>query len=627
MLKKVLSEYQKLQDVFFVKQLYFFSEWLKSEVVPERRVYQIETSWISKKVSLDDVNINNEPFFLFCEKNSNGEFLEKIKILTKEDAHTCWRKIFNHQNYEIYEKFETSSSVVKPLRFGLSCEEQEIVLAIARKSLVGFVRREAISSVFSISKFNEVCDVGVIIWIKGRLRGSQIVTGMPLHKGVIEATKRSCVDGRFQSVNEDELVYTRIEVTLLHSLKMPLMYKEVKMDTLHYNKVYSASLGGKEGVYVPAVFNCVRFQSLQHLAGFLFIEKMSINFSSHDFKHITLSESSGYIETDNLRSSLPLDGPIPQVMISNDSLHDRLEVLSSRALAYLERNQEISGMIPMVIQPATRGQRVDDLARFIFTTYSLFLYHTKTKNPQSRRIAEKSFNYIRKNIYVHTFLSNGHKAGAFVYYAMSAKLFQDEEEYEKSREVLKVLVDVSPYDPILYSQYALLLLDGDDVSIKNSVSYIEKLFLDFKTKQKRKEEIDLASYSELPKLLLALGAIFPEKDFYCIESKRIIEWYMARQNSDGSFYSSTTRSFSYTRGTAKILEVLSGIENIPQQKLENAFRYCVNMQYNKENSYFIPKELQDICEGGLRHDYYNQEIWIDGIGHILIAFANLKTKN
>ena len=70
------------------------------------------------------------------------------------------------------------------------------------------------------------------------------------------------------------------------------------------------------------------------------------------------------------------------------------------------------------------------------------------------------------------------------------------------------------------------------------------------------------------------------------------------------------------------MEVLSVIDSIPRERLEKSLIWTMNMQYNEENSYFIPKEWQAICHGGLRHDYFNQEIWIDSLGHMLIVYAN-----
>lgn len=619
MFNKFLSKYQKLQDKFFVKQLDSFSSWLDKEISLERNVYLIETKYISKKVSKEKDYKNNKPSFIFCEPK-----LEESLFLKINEIKDNWIKIFSHPSYEVYENISTITGNILPLRFGLSNEEQKFALELARNVLESEILKKKIEIKNIFNRFNEKCDIDVTLWCSGQLRGSQIVFGLSLYEGIIEATKRSYNDQRFPKITEKQMKDSRIEVTLLHSLQMPLIYKDIERNIPLHNKVYSASVNEKIGFYLPATFNCINFKSLNHLVNSLFSEKMSLDFSPHFFKNIFISEVSDYIENSST-DSIILNGSIPQVYYSNNFENNYKKIIDG-FLGYLERVQNKNGNILTKVNPLTGLAQDNDLLRLCFVTYALFFYAKSKNDIQSRRIAEKSFVYITNVIGDTVFDSDSSKVMTYIYYVQSAKLCGNEKDHKKSLEIIESLFDNCSFETILYSQYILLLL-GEEFFDKEKVeNIVMKILKNFQDKEKKWEEIDLASYAELPKLLLEVSKFSEKKDFFEKESGIIINWYLDKQNEDGSFYSSTTNIFSYTRGTGKVLEVLTGIDGVSKEKLERGLIWCMNMQYGEENSYFIPKEWQAVCIGGLRHDYFNQEIWIDGIGHMLIAFTNSKEK-
>lgn len=618
MINKLFFKYQKLQDKFFVKQLNYFSSWLDKEISSERNVYLIETKNISKKVSKSNIYKNSKPSFIFCEPHLAENIF--LKINEKKDN---WVKIFIHPNYEIYESTSDVEGDEFPLRFGLSTDEQKFALKLSRDVLESEILKKKIDTKNILNKFNEKCDVDVTLWCGGKLRGSQIIFGLSLYEGIIEATKRSYNDQRFPKITEKEIKDARIEVTFLHSLQMPLMYKDIEKNIPLHNKVYSALVNEKFGFYLPATFNCVNFKSLDHLARSLFYEKMSLDFSPKFLTNIFIGEVSDYIENSSHTESIVLDGPMPQIY-NSDSFKNNYKKFIDRTLDYLERVQDKDGKILTKVNPLTGLAKDDDLVRLCFTNYALFFYAKSENDLRSRKIAERSFIYITKVIGETFFGSDSNKIMSYIYYAQSAKLAGDEKEYEKSLKTVNNLFDSCPFDPILYSQYVLLFLCEESFDRNKIDKLVEEILNSFNDKEKKGEEIDLASYVELPKILFEVSKFSKEKDVFEDESKRIINWYLSKQNGDGSFYSSTINKFSYTRGTGKVIEVLTKTEGVPKKSLEKAFVWCMNMQYNEENSYFIPDEYRAICNGGLRHDYFNQEIWIDSLGHVLIAFAKIK---
>ena len=81
--------------------------------------------------------------------------------------------------------------------------------------------------------------------------------------------------------------------------------------------------------------------------------------------------------------------------------------------------------------------------------------------------------------------------------------------------------------------------------------------------------------------------------------------------------------FAYSRGTSKILEVLARTGQSDQKAIEKAIEWLAAMQYDTENSFFVSKQVQPVIIGGFRHDYLNQEVWIDAAGHFLLGGAAL----
>lgn len=623
MFKKILLNYQKLQDLFFTKQLYYFSEWLKSEVVPERRVFLVETSWISKKVSLESTYRNSSPSFLFCEKHLCSQFFKNN--LSKEGGDIPWKKIFDHGEYEIFENLESFTDETKPLRLGLSYKEQEKTIHVAKKTLTAIVTNSTeyidFENLFSRTRLNELCDIDVVLWVDGKLRGSQIVTKKPFKDAVIDAVKKSYNDSRFSKITEDELNRVRIEVVFFQSLLMPLTNKEIQRDIIYYTKRYQSEVDNKKIQYIPTVFNCREFLSLFSFLEELFLEKSQSILSTKKLKTVFISEVSSYIESEDHKSVIECNGPIPQV-VTTAMFQEKMDEYVQANILYLKNNQDMYGNIPAVVNPINNFSKSEDVVRLCFVTYSLFYYDCVGNDTDAREVAEKSFLYLKNRLYEQTHLPAGELMLSYIYFARAAKLCKEMEASRKSVDHIEVLFSSAEYNSILYSQYARFLLE--EGMKEKAFSLIEKIFQDFVTKEKSKKEISLAEYAELPELLLHIEG--GNRDYYTRESKRIVSWYLTQQNSDGSFYSSSINTVPYIRGTGKVLEVLAGLDDVEIGSIDKAMVWCMNMQYTKESSYFIPKETQGRSLGGLRHDYGGYDIWIDAIGHMLMAYSYYSSK-
>ena len=54
-----------------------------------------------------------------------------------------------------------------------------------------------------------------------------------------------------------------------------------------------------------------------------------------------------------------------------------------------------------------------------------------------------------------------------------------------------------------------------------------------------------------------------------------------------------------------------------------ALAWLLDMQYRPDSTFFIPTEHRGRVMGGLRHDYYDTDAWIDAAGHLLLGLARL----
>jgi hypothetical protein len=97
----------------------------------------------------------------------------------------------------------------------------------------------------------------------------------------------------------------------------------------------------------------------------------------------------------------------------------------------------------------------------------------------------------------------------------------------------------------------------------------------------------------------------------------LIEWYKKHQLEDGAFPDTTLSSYSYTRGTLKILEALSSV--IALNKLDySSLPWLARMQFTNESTFCVQPAWQEKIIGGLRHDAHNATCWIDAAGHLLL---------
>jgi hypothetical protein len=108
-------------------------------------------------------------------------------------------------------------------------------------------------------------------------------------------------------------------------------------------------------------------------------------------------------------------------------------------------------------------------------------------------------------------------------------------------------------------------------------------------------------------------------------SRDVAEWLCAKQRADGAFPNTTASDFPYTRGTAKIFEVLTLRPADCARAADRALQWLRTLQYRPDAVFFVPEEHRDRILGGLRHDHRDTDAWIDAAGHLLVGLARLES--
>ncbi|TSC54651.1 MAG: hypothetical protein LiPW30_117 [Parcubacteria group bacterium LiPW_30] len=623
-----LNLFETLNDIYYLRQINAFSSWLLKNSL-ENEVVFIDLPHQERflKGNFFD-KTKQKPSFIFCRKGGLNEALEKNNFSSASD----WQSIFLSNEFEIWENKEKYHSDNLPIRFGLKEKEKEEALNHSRHILENFLKkggnREDLPKI-TTGRFSQKVNVDVALWVGGELRGSRIIESLPLGGAIEEATILACRDERFKPVSFEELNSTTIEIAILSSLRIPLLKKEKASNFIYTEKGYLMSVGGRRGWFLPAVFNCVSFSGLNDFLVSLIEKKIGVSRLFLPNALIEIFEVDNFIESTK-KKPLSLSGPI---VLSNNHFDDTKEeeIYSSfyesvnKSADFICRIQESDGNIPPIINPLSGKISQIDWVRSALTAWALSLWGETTKNDLYKEPARKSFLYLRENLYDHPYIPEYSRCLSLIYYRRLAVVLGEHEEAQKSEKMIISLIPNLGYEPILYSQIAIHFMDvasQDDDYLKKAKEFTKIVLEDYE-KGIKENRLELARYPELIYLFKEISKKTNNKELLENASK-INDWYVSKQLKDGSFPSLDGSVFSYVRGTGKIFEVLSLDLEKNKKVIEKTMLWIMDMQYTKENTFFVKNNIREKILGGFRHDNLNQEVWIDATAHILIGASLLK---
>lgn len=605
---------------------------------------KIKNTFLSKK-TLKESHVR----IIVCEKNAfDATYSEAQALHTVQDKEQ-WFCVFASPYVEVWESIQ--DTLLKPLRNGCSQSEKECLLAYARATLVQ-IQSQAYQENLNVLKskdtldilaftqrFSQVATVDVTLWVRGELRGSQIVEGKSCLEAVYEATLRAREDARFKPVMSEEYNEVRIELTIMHDLHIPLTETELNQDEIYCDKAHSVISEDRRSWYVPAVFNCRTFPNLEYLRNSLLYEKARMQ--KGVLKTVFICEVIDCIESIGKDRALTLHGPVlkSDEYTSKDENAEGNNLPDSRiarvriALDHIVRIQDADGSFPVTVSPfVIERPRIDWVRSACLLSgvaMSLKAFSELQNNLEYMNLVEKGYRFLRRHLYTNRTMDAQTRCMSLLYHHEVVQFLGEDTEIERSHVAIVDSMHMCGYNPILYTQLGRHFLAYRGATEKEKLEarkFGELVLKDFDVKKSEGvETLDLASYADLPNLLTEISSIGSDE---CLKTRgeEIFNWFLENQNSDGSFPARIGSSYRYTRGTGKVLEALSRSRITRHDRAyQKAIVWLHSMQYQKESVYFVHRELQEKIIGGFRHDHHNATLWIDSVVHYLIALSNVVT--
>jgi AMMECR1 domain-containing protein len=499
---------------------------------------------------------------------------------------------------------------VLPIRFGLTDPETTYLNTQVREQLSYLVQGKPVpkKELKAIpQRLMLPTNVDVTLWLNGKLQGSIVLTDVPLIQGVKQAAVIAAGDSRFKPLAPEEVPNVDVEITIFDTLKMPLTETERTQGLIYTDKTYSLETNNQIGWYIPAVFNCKGFRSLNELASELCVEKLGQDRISGTPK---ISETINFISHHHTpQRTTRLSGPLPVI---NNPLS--LSELQQAGVVYLARIQEPDGNIPTVLDPLRGNHFLFDPVRLTHCCCALLYFGEQSA--LAKEAGLRSFNYLHNLFKRQSYLKYLHpyqKILSATYLHQAATIANESPLIELLEEEIIDLHNKIPYEPILYTQLAKFFYAKGIV--EEGDYHMEAVLTDFYRRQSEGHSIELAAYSDLIPVLAQKAAM---TDDVAIreQSARLLEWFQNQRLSNGAFPARTDSRYTYSRGTAKILESLSSQSTLPTPP--ETLTWLTSLQYSKDTRYFVSPNLQDVVVGSFRHDAHNPAIWTDTISHLLL---------
>ena len=484
-----------------------------------------------------------------------------------------WQTIFRTAFCSLYEK--ETRLIERPLRSGVSKEFLEEILGIVRSVAMtecgGGQQEESferkLASFASHDIAHELCDLDVAVWVDGHLRGSIVASNKTLAEGMVDAARSAVRDPRFKPLHIDEIPRARFEITLIPDVWMPLGKVDLDMDRPYAEMAYKVvHAGNVRGWYMPTIFNIRSFSSMRECVYSLVFEKAKLTEKEAFSSHVRIAPAFVCVEGEDNS-------------IEGEDLTHFYTTLKAHTFSNIDESGYSS---PILFSDRFTSPRID-IVRLAFLYRALA--EVAPHEPQVQKLKQCIDTTPQTSSLAQIYVEQG-----------NALLKQSSQN----------VIDLHPLSEdtfLVHVQHSVLKELRDECPERA----IETLFGFWK---ERKEYFSLALAADLPRLLSRSG----HQDGYM----EMYKWYHSLQDEDGSFPNVPGSNFVYTRGTGKIVEAFGDIPDA-KDMVKHALTWLAGMQYTKGNMYHIPNSLKGSFSGGLRHDPWNRDIWIDSNAHALLA--------
>ncbi len=616
------------QDFYTVEQLDSFFSWLalqpssRKELTYIQLPSQIEfrecVSGKERRFSSHDV-----VSFVICEPGGLQESV--VTLLKRDNSQKSWFLIFYSPDFEIWENKLRHTNIL-PLRFGLSKTERVELTALARDSMNAyFTNQEMTNSRTNFSRLDQVATADVVLWIGGQLRGSCVVIDRPLREGIVATAKFVLNDYRFKPVSAEELKNAWIEIAIMQGPCIRLSQKNIEEYFLDGRRGYVVTIDKRREWYFTGTFNSAKFEDLKELTTKLVYKKakLSVSEAKHAFFSTYLVEA--FIENPTNKEINALDGPVVKQHVQPEAsdMRNLVHRHSLESAKWLLQMQDTEGYMPLYVDPIARRFGKTDWIRLAHTAYALLFYGRVVGKPIFVTAGAKAFYYVYGYVF-EKISDESAKRTTLLYLGEAALQLGDIEKVDDISRYLKIPWNGggTNFYANLASFFASLYECSQDETLLEATAFGELVYSDFKKKREQNAAIAPTSYAQLIHTFFLLYKITKE-DAFIKKSEEMGDWLKEQQLENGAFASKTGSKYIYTRGSAKMFEVLATDVLKYRESVESCLNWLIEMKYSNENTYFVAPEFKKCVIGGLRHDLANPEAWIDGAAHFLIGAARI----
>ncbi len=529
-----------------------------------------------------------------------------------------WRSILNLRDLLVIER-DAPHGGERPLRLGLNAEEAARVLAQARMSAERFIVGAgqdvvALRSMGDPPRLAQRSSVAVALWTRGRLRGSVISSPGPALRTVGQAAISACQDDRFPRLSTSDLTETVFQVAFLHAPRVPLSRHEIETCNAYPDKALFVSDGTRSGAYMPEAFNVFprRMVRLRAVTESVAQDKAGLA-SLGPSARVEVNEVTEVIESADRSRALRLEGPV--ACWEGTAVREHARNAGQAACGWLAAIQADDGALPLFVRPSTGKGETADVVRCAMTAEALAAFGVACGLESAVDSARRVVAWLdrsrpewaqKRAVALPTAIYRGKAA---------ACLGDDTASEAMAKSVLELLQGPDPGPLVL--AHAASFLDGASArhapAVRKCESLRHELAERFARARAGEDPVSLAEWAEL-------AAAFPEHSKI---ARDVRDWLRALQLPSGAFPETTTSDFVYSRGTGKVFEVLALCPTESPETLDRALAWLLSMQYRPDSAFFVPHEHWGRVLGGLRHDYYGPDAWIDAAGHFLLGLARL----
>jgi hypothetical protein len=554
-----------------------------------------------------------------AQRPSRSASADADALLPTEGNEPGWRSILTLRDLVVIER-DAPHGGERPLRLGLSAEERAHVLARARMSAEGFLtggKPDAPAFRGEQPRLAQRSTVAVALWTRGRLRGSVIASPGPAFRTIGQTAVSACQDARFPRLSAADLAETVLQVGFLHAPRVPLSRHEIETCNAYPDKALFLSDGTRAGAYLPEAFNVFprRMVRLKALTESLARDKVGL-VSLDPSARVEVSEVTEVIESADRSRALRLEGPV--ACLDDMAIRDHVRTAGQAACRWLAAIQGEDGSLPLFVRTSSGKGEGTDVVRSGMTAEAAaafgVAYGFESAVDSARRVLawldrSRSEWLPKRAIALPTTIYRG-KAAAWLGDEVALEI--------AAKSVLEQLDGPDP-GPLVLANAASFLNSASAChppAARRCESLRSELAERFSHATASEKPVSLAEWAEL-------GAAFPVGSR---TSQEVRSWLRSWQLPSGAFRETTASDFVYSRGTGKVFEVLALRPNEAQSSLDRALGWLLSMQYRPDSAFFVPHEHWPRVLGGVRHDLYGPDAWIDAAGHLLLGLARLKKR-